>query len=112
MSQSATQILATPGDGISLSAFTVNSKVRQTVTLGDDDNSAAGEVNTWALPAHDEADRGSPGKIGGRANAAASASKTATRSRMPKAWHGKDPEATAPRGPRASSLTCLPIKRA
>lgn len=57
-----------PGPVISTYAFTTTGHKRPSVALGDCD--AAGQDLLVELPAHDDADRGSPLKIGGRASAA------------------------------------------
>jgi hypothetical protein len=69
VAKTATDIPITQGSGVNLSNFALASgRRRQTVILGDADGT--GEALLAELPAHDDADRGSPLKIGGRASPA------------------------------------------
>jgi hypothetical protein len=67
VAKTATDIPITQGAGVNLSNFVLaNGRRRQTVVVGDAD--AAGEALVAEFPAHGDADRGSPLKIGGWAN--------------------------------------------
>jgi len=70
MAKSAQGFPVSEGSGASLSLFQLaNARLRETVIIGDSDTS--GEALHVELPAHDDADRGSPLKIGGKASTSA-----------------------------------------
>lgn len=69
MAKTASQVAVTQGSGVGLSTFDLaTGRKRQTVILADADGT--GEQAVAELPPHDDVDRGSALKIGGRASAA------------------------------------------